>query len=243
MDKIPRLSIIIPVAAHETAWKNLLGDLIEASFEGEILLVAQEEPSEADQVHFDKFSENSISWVGSPPGRASQLNKGAELARGEFLWFLHADTRLERSAVLLLMEAIHRNDRALYFFDLKFSADGPRTMLLNTIGVWIRSRLFRLPFGDQGLLLKRSIFVELGGYDISAPYGEDHLLVWKAHQSGLPVTAVGASISTSARKYRIEGWLKTTLKHLFLTLAQALPQLGILLKRQKIFKKLGARYE
>ena len=241
------ISIIIPIAAHETAWKFLLRDLIDASFRGEIILSAQEDPSESDKLYFSESSQARISWIFSPPGRAHQMNNGAKVASGKILWFLHADTRLSHRAVPSLLESIRQNDRALFFFDLKFTSDGPKAIWLNTFGVWIRSHLFRLPFGDQGLALRRELFENLGEFNTLAQYGEDHLLIWRAHQCRVPVISVGTSISTSARKYRVNGWMRTTLKHLYLTFAQALPQLWILLRRgrrlERALGRIRTRYE
>ncbi len=227
----PSISIIIPLAAHEVAWKTLLQDLNDASFKGEVVLVAQEELSKADQDYLKSFSEFKPAWVLSTPGRANQMNKGAESAKGEYLWFLHADTRLTHDAMAFLMKAMSKHGRALHYFNLKFNSDGPWIMWINAFGVWIRSHLFRLPFGDQGFLLKLSLFVELGGYNVLATYGEDHLLIWKAYQTDIPVVCVGGALITSARKYRVNGWLRTTLKHLYFTYKQALPQLVIMMRQ------------
>ncbi|MEQ9072145.1 MAG: hypothetical protein RLO18_35800, partial [Gimesia chilikensis] len=76
----------------------------------------------------------------------------------------------------------------------------------------------------------KDAFHSLGGFDESAAYGEDHLLVWKARQVGLRLKCTGADIATSARKYRERGWLKVTLLHLWLTACQAIPQFFLLMK-------------
>jgi hypothetical protein len=88
-----------------------------------------------------------------------------------------------------------------------------------------------MPFGDQGLVLARSTMAALGGFDESAPYGEDHLLVWAAHRGGVPLRATGARLLTSARKYQERGWLQTTSAHVLLTYRQAWPELLKLVRR------------
>ena len=93
-------------------------------------------------------------------------------------------------------------------------------MRINEFGVWLRTRLFRLPFGDQGFLLSRANFVRLGGYDETLPSAEDHALIWRARRAGMAIRAIGATISTSARRYAEFGWGKTTCKHLRLTWRQ-----------------------
>ena len=153
--------------------------------------------------------------------RAEALNAGAAAARAAVLWFVHADTRLPAGAIEALRAAVRREPGALLFFDLIF--DGPAVMALNGAGARLRSRLLGLPFGDQALCIEAALLRRLGGYPAVAR-GEDHLLVWRAHRAGVPVRPVGASVTTSSRRYRARGWARTTALHLALTLRQAAPE-------------------
>lgn len=155
--------------------------------------------------------------------RATSMNHAAAIAAGAYLWFVHADTSLEPAAIRALLGKLP-NDQAILYFDLRF--DGGMLMRLTELGVLIRSRLMRLPFGDQALCLSRHNFRALGQYDESAIHGEDHLLVRKARRKGLAVEPVGAKVLTSARKYRRNGWFRTTWLHLRLTVRQAIQPLG-----------------
>ena len=159
----------------------------------------------------------------SAAGRARQMNLGAQNASGRWLWFLHADTRLSTQALPALDQFLARDQEALGWFDLEFRADGPALTWLNARGARWRSRWFGLPFGDQGFVVPACAFAQLGGYDETVRCGEDHLFVWAAHATGLPVLPIGATVFTSARKYAAHGWLRTTLRHWRLTLRQALP--------------------
>lgn len=152
--------------------------------------------------------------------RASSMNQAAAVASGRHLWFVHADTTLGSDTVSALLAGLNDSAAKLRYFDVRF--DGGLLMRLTELGVFIRSRLLQLPFGDQALCIPATTFRDLGGYDETAPYGEDHLLVRRARRSGIPVRPTGASIMTSARKYRDNGWLRTTLKHSQRTLAHIL---------------------
>lgn len=215
------LSVIVPLAPGEAEWPGLLQQLAALPDGCEVIVVcADDEPRPAP-----------ASWpahlrcrqLRSEPGRARQQNLGAGVARGEWLWFLHADSRLRPGTLHELQRFIAQDSAALGWFTLAFRGDGPRWTALNALGANWRARWLGLPFGDQGLLLPRHRFEALRGFDEHARYGEDHLLVWAARQAGLPLRHIPAVLETSARKYARHGWLSTTLRHWRLTAAQAWP--------------------
>lgn len=231
-----KLSIIIPLAPDETTWQTLLPQLVFFTEETEILLVTSSQNTNRPLPLGEGGGEGKITLIFSENGRAQSMNKGAEHAQGEYLWFLHADTQLQNNTPQIINAIInkpHLKD-SLWFFDLRFLDDGPPNMAINTLGVFIRSHLFKLPFGDQAFLLKKSLFEQIGKYNEQLSYGEDHLLVWQAHHHGISVKPIGASIKTSARKYKIKGRWPTTKKHLQLTYTQAWIELKILLKTKFI---------
>lgn len=225
MDLMKDLAIIIPVAPKETAWPSLLKDLNELPAETEILLVGPKRPRKLETLkQRSSHAGRQIHWIDSPLGRAKQLNIGAEFTQKKFLWFLHADSRLSVDAFSALEDALIRDPHALYYFNLKFLDDGPPLTKINTVGAWIRSHWLLLPFGDQGFCISKTLFELLSRFPENVSYGEDHLFVWSARRAGIPVRPVSAQICTSSRKYRENGWAKTTLRHGFYTVRQAFPE-------------------
>jgi glycosyltransferase A (GT-A) superfamily protein (DUF2064 family) len=214
-----RLSVVIPVAPGDGMWRELLPPLSRNFPDAEILLVSPEPPPAIPGVSGSR-------WLRSEVGRARQLNHGARNARGEWLWFLHADSELGRDTGEAVERILAAGRRAVYYFDLRFRPDGPRAMAINTAGVYLRSRLLGMPFGDQAFLMPQSLWRALGGFPEVVRYGEDHGFVWAARRAGIPVRAAGASIATSARKYRERGWGRTTAGHLLATYRQAGQELG-----------------
>jgi hypothetical protein len=214
-----KLSVIIPVGPGEAAWPELLGDLAALPDDTEILLVAA--TGEAPRGWSPRPHRLAVParWLEAPAGRARQQNAGAAVARGENLWFLHADSRLPTGTVSAAWNFAGR--QALGYGSLRFAADGPRLARLNALGAGLRSRWLGLPFGDQGFLLPRELFISLGGFDESLAAGEDHALVWKARRAGVPLAPLGAPVISSARRYAEHGWLRTSLRHARLTIAQA----------------------
>ena len=217
----PLLSVIVPLAPGETAWLGLIEQLRALPDASEVIVVhAVAEPVVLD----DLPATILVRHCASAPGRARQQNAGARCARGRWLWFVHADSRLLPATLPALACFLAQADDALAYFDLAFRDDGPRLAALNAWGANLRSHWLRLPFGDQGLLLPAARFAGLGGFDEALCCGEDHRLVWAARRSGLPVVGLGAALETSARTYARHGWLRTTLRHARLTLTQAWPQ-------------------
>lgn len=222
------LSIIVPIGSEETAWKFLIADLRCHNLAGVEVILSATGPEPPDfKGEINEQAQNlTLKWIMGTVGRGRQLNHGAAIATGDYLWFLHADTRLgSKLSVSTVIEKLRTNPGSLYFFELHFLKDGPRLMRLNEVGVWIRSHCLRLPFGDQGFALKRELFSRLGGYREDIEHGEDHLLVWTAHRASVRVRPIGLPLFTSARRYERNGWLRTTLHHQWLTGRQAIPEL------------------
>lgn len=211
----PLLSVVIPVGPGEQAWTALLDDLDRLPDGSEIILVATAGgiPAGAN-VHA-----GPVRWIDAATGRARQLNAGVGVARHNLVWLLHADSRLPAQSLAQLLARPPQPDELVYF-DLRF-ADGPALMWLNTLGTWLRSRVLRMPFGDQGFVLHRRALLRLGGFDPRLDSGEDHALVWRARHAGMRLRALGVPILTSARKYGRAGWWRTTLHHLRLSWRQA----------------------
>ena len=225
-----KLSVIIPMTAHEQAWKDLLPELSGLPPDSEIIFALPEgTPSLAVSALHPRMP---IRQISEGIGRAAQMNAAARAAEGEQLWFLHADTRLGKDSISALLGKFGQYPDCLLYGDLKFLNDATPLMKLNEIGTWLRSRLLGMPFGDQGFCIHKNLFHEIGGYPENVDYGEDHVFVWRARQRGIALCPIKAPIYTSARKYRIHGWSRTTVLHVFQTYKQAWPEFWRLVFRK-----------
>jgi hypothetical protein len=88
--------------------------------------------------------------------RASSMNQAAAIATGQYFWFVHADTTLGADAVSALLDRLSDPSPVLRYFDVRF--DGGALMRLTEFGVFIRSRVLKLPFGDQALCIPEAVF-------------------------------------------------------------------------------------
>ena len=149
----------------------------------------------------------------SKGSRACSLNKGAAQARGQWLWFVHSDSRISERQLRALQRSLEQQPDAVHYFDLAFQS-APRYRRLVCINAWganLRSKLFKAPFGDQAFCMHRDIFRRLGGFNENVSYGEDLLLVRRARRNKVPLIPVHSPILTSPRKYIANGWLRLTL--------------------------------
>lgn len=221
--------MVVPVGPGDQVSPQLRSQLSQLPAAAQVYVVGCDSGTAVDEPARSATDPTSVGerdgprwrWLHSPSGRSLQQNAGAGLADGDWVWFLHADAALAEDTLPALARFIDTGMPALGYFDLRFLGDGPALMWLNAAGVWLRSRCLRLPFGDQGFVMPRSVFNAVGGFDPATTRGEDHQLVWRVRRAGLPVRAVGAPLYTSARRYAACGWAKTTRGHLGDTWRQA----------------------
>jgi hypothetical protein len=233
------LTIIVPIAPHDDSWQVLLDDLAVLAAEDlladtEILFISSDS-AELDTLqqrlsNFPDTFRRRVRTECAGNSRATAMNAGAVSARGEYLWFVHADSRLTAKHIHSLQQSIAKHPRALHYFNLRFY--GHPMMWLNSLGVWVRSHWLATPFGDQALCLSKQDFFRIGTYPAEVRMGEDHVLVWHALQQGMQLKCTGSALLTSARKYEQHGWLKTTGLHVYLWAKQAWPEFKMLLKQR-----------
>lgn len=142
-----------------------------------------------------------------PRGRAAQQNRGARLATGDVLLFLHADTWLAPGAVRQIRAAMERPQVIAGAFRQVIEAPGVLYRLIER-GNALRVRLFRCAYGDQGIFIRRDAFERLGGFP-DVQLLEDLILMRSLRRLGRPALLPGP-INVSARRWRRHGVLRQT---------------------------------
>ncbi len=157
--------------------------------------------------------EAGMRTVAAQRGRGSQLAAGAASASSDWLLFLHADCAPApgwTEAVAAFIRAPQAAGRAGYF-DLAFDDPAPAARRLERIVAW-RCRALALPYGDQGLLISRSLYDMVGGF-APLPLMEDVDLARRLGRHRL--ARIGADCIASARRYRRDGYWRRPLRNLF----------------------------
>src|SRR5689334_7379481 len=153
------ISVVLPVYRDVVALERTLAatdlggcEVIVASTDGDRASVAAIRSRRPDVI-----------WIESPRGRARQMDAGAARASGEWIVFLHADTRLApewRREV-----AAAARDPRVVGGCFRFALDSSRPIARAIeVGVGIRVRLLALPYGDQALFVRRRVFDAMGGF-------------------------------------------------------------------------------
>lgn len=206
----PKIGVVIPALNAAASLPAAFAQFDAARATGLVAdIVVSDGGSRDDSVAIARAS-RAIAVVG-PPGRGRQLALGAQAAPGDWLLFLHADTRLDpgwEEAVTGFIAAKGENHAAAFAFALDDAA--PAARRLERMVDW-RCRVLGLPYGDQGLLISRKLYDALGGF-APIPLMEDVDLVRRIGRRRR--TILGHRAVTSAARYRRDGYVRRSLRNL-----------------------------
>ncbi|MFC6632456.1 TIGR04283 family arsenosugar biosynthesis glycosyltransferase [Microbulbifer taiwanensis] len=200
-----RLSIVVPLLNERAQLPGLVEHLRNLKARGEIEVLLVDGGSIDGSAEF--AAATGLRVLKSQKGRARQMNVGAACAGGDWLLFLHADTRLPLDAI----EKLERNfssDSCWGRFDLRICGDSIWFPLIATLINW-RSRLSGIATGDQAIFVRRDLFEELGGFP-TQPLMEDIELSSRLRKISRPA-CIGARVTTSGRRWQKYGVLRTVL--------------------------------
>lgn len=220
MNNPPAISVVIPVLRETGGINDLIAHLrgIGSSHAVEIIVV-DGDPSGRT---IGAISDAHVVTAVCDPGRAAQMNRGAALAESDVLLFLHADTFLPPDGFARIAEALLDSEYVAGCFDLGIRSDQAMFRITERY-VALRTRVTRIPFGDQAVFIRRDYFERIGGF-ADIPIMEDVDLMRRIRGRGDVICIIPEKVSTSARRWQREGVLLTTLRNWAL---QALYCIGV----------------
>jgi rSAM/selenodomain-associated transferase 2 len=208
------ISVVIPTLNAEATLGQTLAALVPAAVDGLVREVIVVDGGSRDRTA-EIVDHAGANLVRGKRGRGQQLAAGAAQARFPWLLFLHADTALapgwEREASIF-MERIDLEEQPVAAAAFRFALDdeGARPRLLERL-VALRCAALRLPYGDQGLLIPKRLYDEVGGYRPLALM-EDVELVRRLGRRRTVI--LRARAVTSAERFRREGYARRSARNL-----------------------------
>lgn len=148
--------------------------------------------------------------VECPTGRAVQQNAGARAATGDILLFLHADTYLTADGLRQIERALADASVACGAFRQVIEANGFLYRFMER-GNAFRASCRGLPYGDQGIFVRRALFDEIGGFP-ELKLMEDLFLMKRLRRRTRPVLLAGP-LYVSARRWRRKGVIRQTVRN------------------------------
>ena len=227
-----RMSVIIPVFCEQAVINQTIENVRSQRDGGDAEIIVVDGQAEAETLA--AVQDVTVQKVLSAKGRGRQLNRGASIATGEVLVFLHADTVLPPTAFERIAGVMLDADCVGGAFDLTIDARKMAFRVIETIAS-LRSRLTRIPYGDQAIFIRASYFLNLGGFR-NFPIMEDTDFMQRLKRDGRRIVIIREAVTTSARRWEAEGPVFGTLRNWFL---MVLYLCGIAPERLARFYRIG----
>jgi len=211
---MPEISVVIPCYRDAASLARLLAQLRGLPQPPADIVVVD---GAADPACRALCAQSHARWLPAWPCRGRQLLAGAEQARGEVLWFLHADARLPADPLRDIRQALAQGAIGGYF---RFRFDAPRPWQARLLepAIALRCRV-GVPYGDQGLFMTRDAYARAGGH-APWPLFEEVPLVRGLRRLGR-FAALETPLYVDPRRWQRDGWWRRSLGNRRLALAFA----------------------
>ena len=200
--KTSNISIIVPTRNEADRIGRLLPELLAVP-DVELLVV---DGGSSDST-IDVAKSLGARVLSSSPGKAEQMNAGAEIAHGNILLFLHCDTKLAPGFVGQVRDALNQQGISAGAFQLSIDGKGFGLRVIEWL-VNFRSRILQMPYGDQGIFVTTDMFFSVGAFP-SQPIMEDFELMRRLKRKG-KIKILPLHATTSARRWEKLGIMRTT---------------------------------
>ena len=207
LENLPQVSIVIPVLNEGKHIKTLIKQLQQLQPVPEIVIIdgGSEDNTWDDACNIDGIKRLQIKKA----NRAIQINRGAEIATGNILLFLHADCYLSQASYTAMIDLLAdpKINGGCFRYYLTGSENNWRYRWIN-FGVNLRVKFFKLAYGDQGYFVRKNIFSNIGSFK-ELPLLEDVEWFFRLKKTKR-VVILKEELMTSARRIQQRGWIRSS---------------------------------
>jgi rSAM/selenodomain-associated transferase 2 len=208
-------SVIVPVLNEadnvNTLIEHIRAGNIHESYE---IIFVDGDPEGSTISSIVTNKDSHVKTIISPRGRAVQMNAGAAIATGDILVFLHADTRLPDNAFQKIGSALKSGEYMAGAFDLGIESQ-KLTLKIIERAASLRSRIRRIPYGDQAIFIRADYFNKIGRYK-NIPIMEDVELMQRIKKSGDRICILPDRVITSFRRWEKEGIFYCSIRNIII---------------------------
>lgn len=203
-----RIAVVIPVLGDEAELDRLLR-LLRAQQPEEVVVVSGRADAQAAAL----CREHACTYLETAANRGAQLDAGARAATAPVLWFLHADAAPPPDALRAIEAALRRGAESGCF---RFAFQGPTTWYKRLLAslVALRVRCGGMVYGDQGVFVRRDVYLHCEGF-APQPLFEEARLIRRLRARGTFVVLPQA-LGVSTRRWERDGWWRRTLHNRWL---------------------------
>jgi len=205
----PRCSVIIPVLDEIALINTTIEHLHNLQENEELEIIVVDGDPEGKTLR--AITHDDVRKTTSPRGRGRQMNEGVAIASGGILLFLHADTALPPDALKLIAAVMQKTTYAAGAFDLGIKSERFVFRVIE-FAASLRSRITRIPFGDQAVFTRKEYFDAIGGFK-EIPIMEDVEIMQRIKKRGDKIVILPQKTFTSSRRWEAEGILYSTLRN------------------------------
>ena len=204
-----KISVIIPTLNEALVLEKTIAEISRHS--PHEIIIADGGSDDDTLAIAEKFG---LPIVTSPPGRALQMNAGAQSATGEILFFLHADSRVDENSYQKMASVMEKENKVGGAFSLAIESEKPSLKMISLFGT-LRAKHLNLVFGDQAIFVRTGVFHEIGGFPL-LHICED-LDFYRQLMAKGPTVILEEKTFTSARRWYTEGIFFTSLRNSVIT--------------------------